>query len=71
LTSAGNLPRTVRVLLDGRPVGASAAGADVRRGQVTVRQQRLYALVSLPSAQAHDLEVDVPPGVSAYDFTFG
>jgi hypothetical protein len=59
------------VLLDGRPIGPAAAGADVRSGAVTVRQQRLYELVSLPSAQAHDLEIDVPPGVFAYDFTFG
>jgi cytochrome c biogenesis protein CcdA/thiol-disulfide isomerase/thioredoxin len=71
LTSAGNLPRMVSVRLDGRPIAAAQAGADVRGGSVTVRGERLYALVSLPSAQAHDLEVDVPPGVAAYDFTFG
>ena len=60
LTSAHNVPRQVHVLLDGRAVGT-----------VTVKGQRLYTLVSLPSAQQHDLTVDVPPGVSAYDFTFG
>jgi hypothetical protein len=71
LTSAGNLPRTVTVWLDGHPIRAAQAGPDVSGGHVTVRGQRLYGLVSLPSAQAHDLRVDVPPGVSAYDFTFG
>ena len=71
LTSAGNVPRAVRVLLDGRPVGARNAGSDVRGGVVTVRGQRLYALVALPEAQQHVLTVEVPPGVSAYDFTFG
>jgi cytochrome c biogenesis protein CcdA/thiol-disulfide isomerase/thioredoxin len=60
MTSAGNLARRVRVRLDGRPLGA-----------VTVRAQRLYSLVSLPAAAQHILTVEVPPGVSAYDFTFG
>jgi hypothetical protein len=38
---------------------------------VTVQGQRLYSLVSLPRAQDHIVTVEVPPGVSAYDFTFG
>jgi hypothetical protein len=38
---------------------------------VTVTGQRLYSLVSLPYAQQHSLTLEVPPGVSAYDFTFG
>jgi thiol-disulfide isomerase/thioredoxin len=71
LTSSGNVPRQVRVLLDGRPIAAASAGRDVHGGLVTVQGQRLYSLVSLPGAQEHSLEVDVPPGVSAYDFTFG
>jgi len=29
LTSSGNTPRSVRVLLDGRPISSRAAGADV------------------------------------------
>jgi hypothetical protein len=36
-----------------------------------VHGQRLYSLVSLPAAQQHDLTLQVPPGVSAFDFTFG
>jgi len=71
LTSVGNRPRSVRVVLDGHPIPAELAGADVHGGVVTVRGQRLYSLVSLPAAAAHLLTVDVPPGVSAYDFTFG
>jgi cytochrome c biogenesis protein CcdA/thiol-disulfide isomerase/thioredoxin len=71
LTSAQNKPRTVTVLLDGHPISSSAAGADVHNGKVTVRGQRLYSLVSFPSDQNHLLEVKLPPGVSAYDFTFG
>jgi hypothetical protein len=71
LTSSGNAPRSVRVLLDGHPIAAGTAGADVHGGLVTVRGQRLYSLVSLPSAQSHALSVEVPPGVTAYDFTFG
>jgi cytochrome c biogenesis protein CcdA/thiol-disulfide isomerase/thioredoxin len=71
MTSAGNVPRKVRVLLDGRPISRAASGADVHGGTVTVRGQRLYSLVSLRSAQEHDLTLEVPPGVSAFDFTFG
>jgi cytochrome c biogenesis protein CcdA/thiol-disulfide isomerase/thioredoxin len=71
LTSAGNRPRAVKVLLDGRPISPQYAGADVHGATATVSQQRLYALISLPAAGDHSFEVDVPPGVTAYDFTFG
>jgi cytochrome c biogenesis protein CcdA/thiol-disulfide isomerase/thioredoxin len=60
MTSAGNVPRRVHVLLDGRPAGS-----------VTVSQQRLYTLVHLPQAEQHTVTVEIPPYVSAYDFTFG
>jgi hypothetical protein len=59
------------VLLDGHPISDNQSGADVRNGVVTVRGQRLYSLVSLPNDQPHVLTVELPPGVSAYDFTFG
>jgi hypothetical protein len=71
MTSTGNLPRQVRVLLDGHPIPARDAGADVHGAKVTLHGQRLYSLVSLPAAQQHDLTLQVPPGVSAFDFTFG
>jgi cytochrome c biogenesis protein CcdA/thiol-disulfide isomerase/thioredoxin len=71
MTSAGNTPRTVRVLLDGHPISAAASGADVHHGLVTVRGQRLYSLVSLPSDEQRTVTIQIPPGVSSYDFTFG
>ncbi len=60
MTSADDVPRRVAVLLDERPYST-----------VTVRGQQLYTLVSLPRDQQHTLTVQFPPGVSAYDFTFG
>ncbi|HEY1510852.1 MAG TPA: redoxin family protein [Solirubrobacteraceae bacterium] len=71
MTSAGNTPRMGRVLLNGRPISAAQSGADVHNGIVTVRGQRLYSLVSLPSDREFELTVQLPPNVSAYDFTFG
>ncbi len=71
LTSSGNVARRVRVLLDGHAVAANQAGADVHGGAVSVSGQRLYSLVSLHGAQQHFLTVQLPPGVSAYSFTFG
>jgi cytochrome c biogenesis protein CcdA/thiol-disulfide isomerase/thioredoxin len=71
LTSAGNVPRQARVLLDGRPLPGAHAGADVRNGTVTITGQRLYSLISFPDAQQFTFTVQLPPGVAAYDFTFG
>jgi Thioredoxin like C-terminal domain len=36
-----------------------------------VTGQRLYSLISFPTAQQFTFTVELPPGVSAYDFTFG
>jgi thiol-disulfide isomerase/thioredoxin len=71
LSSTGGRPRPVQVLLDGRPISARQAGADVHGGVVTVRGQRLYTLVSLPHDQRHQLSLRFAPGVSGYAFTFG
>jgi cytochrome c biogenesis protein CcdA/thiol-disulfide isomerase/thioredoxin len=71
LSSAGEKPRPVQVLLDGRPISAREAGADVHGGVVTVRGQRLYTLVSLPRDERHRLSLRFAPGVSGYAFTFG
>jgi cytochrome c biogenesis protein CcdA/thiol-disulfide isomerase/thioredoxin len=71
LSSAGNVPRQVQVLLDGHPIPAADAGADVHGGVVTVRGQRLYTLVSLPRGGRHRLSLRFAPGVTGYAFTFG
>jgi len=71
LSSAGGLPRPVHVLLDGQPISARDAGADVHGGVVTVRGQRLYTLASLPRNGRHQLGLTLAPGVSGYAFTFG
>ncbi|HEY4827984.1 MAG TPA: cytochrome c biogenesis protein CcdA [Solirubrobacteraceae bacterium] len=71
LTSNGNVPRQGRVLLDGQPIPNAHAGADVKNGVLTVTGERLYSLVSFPTAQQFTFTVELPPGVSAYDFTFG
>jgi cytochrome c biogenesis protein CcdA/thiol-disulfide isomerase/thioredoxin len=72
MTSAGNAPRTGTVLFDGKPIPARFAGADVGSGgHVTVRGQRLYSLASFPQDEQALITVELPQGVSAYDFTFG
>jgi Thioredoxin like C-terminal domain/AhpC/TSA family len=71
MTSAGSVPRKTTVLINGRPISASESGTDVHDGQVTVVGQRLYSLVSLPTDQQQTVTIEIPPGVSAYDFTFG
>jgi cytochrome c biogenesis protein CcdA/thiol-disulfide isomerase/thioredoxin len=71
LSSPGERPLPVRVLLDGRPISAADADADVHGGVVTVRRQRLYTLVSLPQLGRHRLTLRFAPGVSGYAFTFG
>jgi thiol-disulfide isomerase/thioredoxin len=71
LASAGRRPRPVRVLLDGRPIPAALAGADVHGGVVTVTGERLYALVSLAQGERHRLTLRLASGVTGYSFTFG
>ena len=71
LTSAGNVPRQGHVLLDGQPLPNAHAGADVKNGVLTVTGERLYSLISFPTAQQFAFTVQLPPGVTAYDFTFG
>jgi len=71
LSSPGEQPRPVRVLLDGRPISARDAGADVHGGVVEVRRQRLYSLVSLPGVERHRLSLRFAPAISGFAFTFG
>jgi hypothetical protein len=72
MTSAGGVARRGRVLLGGKPIPARYAGTDVGPGGwFTVRNERLYSLVKLSTDATFLLKVQLPPGVSAYDFTFG
>lgn len=70
LGSAGG-PRQVGVRLDGEPISAADAGADVHDGAVTVDSERLYALVELARVGHHVLELEFEPGITGYAFTFG
>ncbi|MDX6609978.1 MAG: hypothetical protein QOF85_1903 [Solirubrobacterales bacterium] len=63
--------RSVRVLLDGRPIPVDLAGSDVHNGVVDVTSQRLYNLVDLPSVGNHLLQLEPEGGVMGYAFTFG
>ncbi|MGO9321364.1 MAG: cytochrome c biogenesis protein DipZ [Solirubrobacteraceae bacterium] len=71
LSSPGERPLPVQVLLDGRTISAADAGADVHDGVATVRRQRLYSLVSLPRDEQHRLSLRFAVGVTGYAFTFG
>jgi cytochrome c biogenesis protein CcdA/thiol-disulfide isomerase/thioredoxin len=71
MSSEGNRPRRVQVRLDGKPIAAKVAGADVHDGAVTIRRQRLYSLVNLPTLGDHVLTLRFDSGVSGYAFTFG
>ncbi len=62
-----------RVLLDGKPPGASH-GLDVDEGGVgTLREQRMYQLIRQPGPIADRLfEIEfLDPGAAAFSFTFG
>ncbi|HTQ69449.1 MAG TPA: cytochrome c biogenesis protein CcdA [Solirubrobacteraceae bacterium] len=71
LSSPGERPLPVRVLLDGHPISAADAGADVHAGVATVRRQRLYWLVALNGDGHHHLALRFADGVTGYAFTFG
>jgi hypothetical protein len=64
-------PRSVQVLLDGRPIPAKLAGDDVKRGRARINEERLYRLVELPASGSHRLSLIFDEGVEGYAFTFG
>jgi thiol-disulfide isomerase/thioredoxin len=63
----------VKVLLDGKPIDPSVAGADVAAdGTMTIQADRLYSIVQGASYGQHTIELEVEgPGLDAYTFTFG
>jgi cytochrome c biogenesis protein CcdA/thiol-disulfide isomerase/thioredoxin len=71
LSSASGSSGQVQVLLDGKPISAADAGADVHGGVVMVKGERLYTLASLPRNERHRLSLRFAPGVTGYAFTFG
>ena len=72
MTSNDNTARRGRVLLGGKPIPAADAGTDVGPGgYFTVRKERLYNLVKLRQDATFRITVEIPHGISAYDFTFG
>ena len=71
LGSAGDKPRKMEVLLDGKPISAADAGDDVKNGVATISNQRLYRLVDTGKVETHTLTLRPAPGISGYAFTFG
>jgi cytochrome c biogenesis protein CcdA/thiol-disulfide isomerase/thioredoxin len=70
LGSADGKPIDARLMLNGKPVGASA-GRDASAGVVHVDGNRLYELIDQKQAGDGLLEIDAKPGLEAYAFTFG
>jgi len=72
MTSAGNVPRRGRVLINGEPIPAADRGTAVGPGgYFTVKGQTVYNLVKLKTDERFTITVQLPQGISAYDFTFG
>ena len=63
----------VKVFLDNKPVDETTAGADVKKGMVTVPTDRLYHLIDLHGkTENHLLRLEFQtPGIQAFAFTFG
>lgn len=70
LGSATGEPVTARLLLNGKPVGASA-GRDAANGVVKIDGHRLYELVDQGELGDGELTIEADPGLTAYAFTFG
>ena len=71
--ASADAPTVVKVLRDGKPVGA-AAGTDVDpvTSTVTIQGQRLYNLVHDETPGPHTIELQIEgSGLHAYTFTFG
>ena len=63
---------SVNVYLDGNLVTNKTAGKDVNQGIVSVSENRLYHLISLPESGHHLLKLEYPSGnIQVFAFTFG
>ena len=72
----GDEPFDVQVTIDGRPLWAEEAGADLvianGRSFFTVTNGRLYEVVALPEFSSHELKLSSnSPDFSFFAFTFG
>lgn len=64
--------RQVGVMLDGKPTSLTPyAGRDIKDSSVSVKDAKLYRLVSYPRFSQGELKLQVPAGVSVNVFTFG
>ncbi len=61
----------LQILLDGKPITSSDAGADVQNSVAHIQENRLYNLVSSNSAGQHTLTIVAQPGFEIFTFTFG
>ncbi len=63
---------SIRILLDGKPLAAANAGADVKDSTLKVNADRLYKIVDLPVPGDHVLTLEfLDDNVETYAFTFG
>lgn len=72
LVASSQAGATIKILLDGKPLGAEA-GADVASdGTAHIQANRLYQLIRGTRYGEHTIEIDVESGsLDAYTFTFG
>jgi thiol-disulfide isomerase/thioredoxin len=73
IVASAATPVTIKVLLDGKPVG-NYAGSDVdsKTSTAVIQVNRLYRLVHDPTAGMHTIDIQVMgAGLQVYTFTFG
>ena len=73
IVASAATPVTIKVLLDGKPVG-SYAGSDVdsKTSTAIIQANRLYRLIHDTTAGVHTIDIQVMgAGLQAYTFTFG
>lgn len=72
LVASSHMGASLRVRIDGKPVGSSA-GADISSdGTMQVKENKLYKVIHLPDYSEHTLDIEIQSGtLDAYTFTFG